>query len=69
MERRRLADTLPTTHTRLFGDEPSPLHRISDFRLPNLSADTFDATAPSPTFSRTQHSFFGNKRALVRRHA
>ena len=34
MERRRLADTLPTTHTRLFDDEPSPLHRISDFRLP-----------------------------------
>ena len=29
----------------------------------------FDATTPSPTSSRTEHSFFGNKRALVRRRA
>ena len=29
----------------------------------------FNATAHSPTSSRTEHSFFGNKRALVRRRA
>ena len=38
------------------------------FRLPNAS-QLFTTATLSPTFSRTQHSFFGNKRALVRRRA
>ena len=42
------------------------------FRLPNPlqpnPSQLFHAAALSPSYSRTEHSFFGNKRALVRRH-